>query len=75
MVDTESMPWSFRAVEVGDGTWSCQHGLIVFDDDHPTLEEALGHLDQLAQSAQQPAWLFAHWRDGHVQRVREINPQ
>jgi hypothetical protein len=62
--------WFFRAIEAIDGTWSCRRGLQEFDQ-HPTLDAALQHLVELAQQ-DPPAWLFAHWQDGRVERLGDV---
>ena len=65
------MNWFFRAIEAQDGTWYCRRGLTVFDE-HPTLGETLTHLRELAQP-HAPASLFAHWQDGRVEPMDEID--
>jgi hypothetical protein len=53
--------WYFRAFETAEG-WACRHGAHIYDL-HPTLEEALHHLTELAT---RPAQLVVHHLDGTV---------
>jgi hypothetical protein len=53
--------WHFRAVESAEG-WFCRHGTTTYDG-HPTLEEALRHL---AEIATRPALLIVHHLDGRI---------
>jgi hypothetical protein len=64
------MLWFFRVIEGEDGSWSCRRGREVLDE-HPTLGDALSHLYVLAQ-ASQPASLFAHYRDGRVEKLGDV---
>ena len=70
---TSMVRWFFRAVEAQDGTWFCRRGLTEFDE-HPTLAEALTHLRELAQP-HGPASLFAHWHDGRVEHMGEVDSE
>ena len=65
--------WFFRAIEAPDGTWSCRRGRTVLDEHH-TLVEAIAHLRELAQ-VHRSASLFAHWRDGRIEHMGDIDPQ
>jgi hypothetical protein len=65
----DEVVWFFRAIEAADGTWTCRHGRAVFDE-HPTLEQAIPHLYQLARD-QAPFALVAHWYDGRVEWLSE----
>ena len=64
------MAWYFRAVESVHDTWTCHRGRSALDE-HPTLDQAIAHLHELAGVAA-PAALFAHWRDGRVEQVADV---
>ena len=70
---TSEVSWFFRAIEAHDGTWSCRRGLTELDD-HPTLDEALTHLRELAKR-HGPASLFAHWYDGRVEPMGQVGSE
>jgi hypothetical protein len=61
---TAVMAWFLRAVEIGDGWWACRWSAEEFDR-HPSLDEALAHLDELA-TQHAPARIFVHRLDGSV---------
>ena len=65
--DAPPMAWFLRAIEQPDGDWACSHGRTVYDE-HDTLPEALDHLHVIG-ATMQPVELYAHWRDGAVERV------
>jgi hypothetical protein len=56
----------FRAIESAEG-WMCRQGSAVLDS-HPTLQEALEHLHEVAEAAR-PSQVFAHYLDGTVMTI------
>lgn len=63
------MAWFFRAVETPKGLWECRHGRKVVFDVHAELEEALSHLQRLADEREHSVEIFVHWLDGQAGRV------
>ena len=58
------MAWFLRAIELRDGWWACRWSEDEFDR-HPSLEQSLAHLRELAiQHA--PAHIYVHRLDGSV---------
>lgn len=58
--------WFFRAVQ-RERDWACHRGRAELDR-HPSLHEALLHLEQLAADST-PSEVFAHFADGRVESV------
>jgi len=56
------MAWLFHAVEDDAGTWTCRHGLTVYDT-HDSMDEALQHVTGIAQD-RRPSAVFVHPNDG-----------
>ena len=60
----------FHIIELDDRRWACRHGLDHYDQ-HPTLEQARLHIRALA-SAQSPASIYLHHRDGSVAHLEDV---
>lgn len=60
------MAWIVRAVEIADQRWACRHGMRVFDC-HPTLDEALRHLRDLAHRLGADTSIMVHHHDGRIE--------
>jgi hypothetical protein len=67
----QRVAWFYRAVEQADGSWSCQRDLAPIDE-HATINDALAHLFKLAEE-DAPAYLYAHWLDGRVQQMGDVD--
>lgn len=59
-----------RAFEHPDG-WECRQGNRVWDS-HPTLEEAVDHLRELARAMEGPVLLIAHRLGGPIEHLEEV---
>ena len=64
---TAMVAWFLRAIELDDGWWACRWSVEEFDR-HPTLEESLSHLRELAVD-HAPADIYVHRLDGQVSRA------
>lgn len=65
-----AMEWFVRAVEVDDGRWLCRHGMRVFDC-HPSLDEALKHLRNIARRMCADTSIVVHHCDGRVEMAAD----
>lgn len=66
------MAWSYRVVELEDGTWSCRWGLHVYDM-HDDLADAIEHCSTIAAD-NRPSDVYVHrLGSGGAQKVASFS--